>query len=137
MSGHGEKLTRKKEAAIAALLSEPTVAAAAQKAAVAESTLRRWLTLPDFQAAYSAERRSLLERTASRLLSASTHAVNALIKNLVCGIPAAEIRAALGILDQASKSVELLDLSAQLAELREKMEVIDRERSMPRRRGFA
>ena len=41
--GHGQKLTSKQEALIAALLTEPTYAVAAAKAGVAESTLYRWL----------------------------------------------------------------------------------------------
>jgi hypothetical protein len=44
MSGRS-KLTRKQEALIAALLTEPTHAAAAAKAGVSEATLHRWLHL--------------------------------------------------------------------------------------------
>jgi hypothetical protein len=51
MSGP-DKLTRRQEALILALLSEPTHAAAAAKARVSEATLRRWLHLPAFRAAY-------------------------------------------------------------------------------------
>jgi hypothetical protein len=41
MAGHGEKLTRKQEAAIAALLSEPTVEAAAARAEIGHQTLKQ------------------------------------------------------------------------------------------------
>ncbi len=41
MKGHGQKLTRKQEALIAALLTEPTHAAAAARAGVSEATLHR------------------------------------------------------------------------------------------------
>jgi hypothetical protein len=57
MTGHGEKLTRKQEDAIAALLDAPTVAAAAGKAGIGERTLRRWLRIAEFQSAYRRERR--------------------------------------------------------------------------------
>ena len=52
MSGHGEKLTRKQDAAIGALLSQPTISAAAQSVGLGEATLRRWLKDPGFLAAY-------------------------------------------------------------------------------------
>ena len=41
--GHGAKIARKREDAIAALLTQPTVAAAAGVAGIGEKTLRRWL----------------------------------------------------------------------------------------------
>ncbi len=43
MNGHGEKLTRKQDAAIGALLSHPTISAAAQSVGLGEATLRRLL----------------------------------------------------------------------------------------------
>jgi transposase-like protein len=50
--GHGQKLTSKQEVLIAALLTEPTYAAAAAKAGVSAATLYRWLQLPSFRTAY-------------------------------------------------------------------------------------
>ena len=44
MSGHGEKLSRKQDQAVAALLAEPTIAATAVKAEVAGWILRHGLT---------------------------------------------------------------------------------------------
>ena len=40
MSGHGEKLTRKQDAAIGALLSQSTISAAAESVGIGEATLR-------------------------------------------------------------------------------------------------
>ena len=51
-NGHGEKLTRKQEQAVAALLEQPTVLRAATVAGVSERTLRLWLKDPGFKAAY-------------------------------------------------------------------------------------
>src|SRR5262249_61743375 len=48
MKGHGQKLTAKQEALIAALLTEPTYAAAAAQAGVSEATMYRWLQVPVF-----------------------------------------------------------------------------------------
>jgi hypothetical protein len=52
MKGHGEKLSRKQDLAIAGLLTEPTIGEAAQKAGVSEVTLWRWLKQADFTSAY-------------------------------------------------------------------------------------
>ena len=52
LTGHGQKLTRKQEEVIAALLTERTYAAAAAKAGVGERTIYRWLLLPDFCIAF-------------------------------------------------------------------------------------
>lgn len=52
MKGHGQKFSRKQEALIAALLTEPTHAAAAAKAGISPSTLYRWMKMSAFRAAY-------------------------------------------------------------------------------------
>jgi hypothetical protein len=52
MNGHGSKMGRKADLAIACLLAEPTIEGAATKAGVAEGTLRRWLREPGFRALY-------------------------------------------------------------------------------------
>jgi hypothetical protein len=53
------KCPRQAEAAIAALLAEPTIEAAARKAGISESTLLRWLQEPAFKAAFRAARRQV------------------------------------------------------------------------------
>src|SRR5262249_45144903 len=120
MSGRS-KLNRKQEALIAALLTEPTHAAAATKAGVSEATLHRWLHLPEFQAAYRAARRDVEEAAIGRLQQAAGKAVEALERNLTCGHAGNEIRAALGVLDQAVKAVELIDLAVRMDELERKL----------------
>jgi hypothetical protein len=116
MSGK-PKLNRKQEAVIAALLTEPTHAAAAAKARVSEATLHRWLRLPDFQSAYREARRRVVEGAIGRLQQVTNKAVDTLERNLACGQPGSEIRAALGVLDHAVKAVELVDLVERVEEL--------------------
>ena len=48
MKGHGAQLPRKQEAAIAALLSHPSIDLAAKSIGVSSRTLRRWMQLPAF-----------------------------------------------------------------------------------------
>jgi len=117
MSGR-TKLHRKQEALIAALLTEPSHASAAARAGVSEATLHRWLRLPDFQAAYRLARRGVVETAIGRLQQATGKAVDALERNLTCGQAGSEIRAALGILAQALKAVELIDLVGRIEELK-------------------
>src|SRR5262245_43138424 len=109
MSAGRSKQPRKSEQVIACLLSEPTHAAAAAKAGIAEATLQRWLLRPDFQAAYRQARRRIVESALGRLQQATTQAVDALVRNLTSGNPATEVRAALGVLEHATRATELIE----------------------------
>jgi transposase len=68
IKGHGEKLTRLRELALAALMNSSTLEEAAQKAGISVSTLRRWLQNPDFRKDYEEEKRHIRE-TATREIS--------------------------------------------------------------------
>jgi hypothetical protein len=108
----------RREAALAALLTEKTLAEAAAKAGIAERTLKNWLRQPEFQAEYAARRQGVLERTVGQLLQLSGEAVDALRRNLTCGKPAAEVKAADLVLSHAARGHDALDVAAQLAELK-------------------
>jgi len=69
--GHGAKLGRKKEEAIAALLKHVNLEEAARTVRVSPKTLRRWMNDPDFDAAYSKARRSAFSHTVARLQQGS------------------------------------------------------------------
>ena|SRR5271155_4435872 len=122
MRGPSKKLTRKQELAIQALLSEPTYARAAAKAGVDESSLYRWLKLKQFKAAYRAARREVFEGNIALLQRFGNKAVVTLVKNLTCGNPAVEVRAAGAILDYSEHGVEVMDLEERLAEMEERLE---------------
>jgi hypothetical protein len=122
MPGHGEKQSRKREQAIAALLSEPTVEAAAKKAKVADRTLRGWLKDPAFTRDYRAARRQIVEGAVSRIQQATVVAVLTLHRNLNCGNPGTEVRAAQVILEHSTKAVELWDLEQRVEELEHQAE---------------
>ena len=117
MRGHGEKFTRKKEQAVLALLTEPTVDAAAAAAGVSSATLWRWRKLPEFQAQYHEVRRRILEGAILNLQQAANQAVDTLVRNLSCGQPSVEVRAAFGVLDQSLKAQVLLDQEERLSAL--------------------
>jgi hypothetical protein len=119
--GHGDKLSRKMEAAIAALLTQPTVEAAARVADVSERALRKWMRLPEFKAAYAAARGEVLERTVVLLVGAGRQSVETLQLNLAAEKPSDQIRAACALLEYASRGVELLDLAERLAEVERRL----------------
>ena len=60
--GHGEKMSRKGDLLVAALLTEPTLEAAAARAGVAVNTAKNWLKDPAFLAAYREARRRVVEQ---------------------------------------------------------------------------
>src|SRR5476651_820549 len=95
------KINRKGESLIAALLTEPTQATAAEKAGVSEATAQRWLRNERFQAAYRLARRAIVEAAVGKLQLVTGEAVEVLRRNLTCGKPAVEIRAAALILERA------------------------------------
>ena len=72
MAGHGEKFGRKKEEAIAALLTQRNVEEAARVAGIGTRTLLRWLKIPEFDAAYRQARRAAFAQTIARLQQGSS-----------------------------------------------------------------
>ncbi|MBI3464746.1 MAG: hypothetical protein HY000_17075, partial [Planctomycetes bacterium] len=106
MRGHGQKLTRKQEALIAALLTEATHADAAAKAGVSEATLHRWLRLSDFRAAYRHARRELVEGAIGRIQAATGQAVDTLMAVAKDGPKDGDrVRAAIALLDHALRGL--------------------------------
>jgi hypothetical protein len=115
------KLTRKQETAIGFLLTERTQEKAAEKTGVAPATLRRWLSLPAFIFAYRQARRAVVEAAIGQVQRVTSKAVRTLERNLRCGNPSVEVRAAATILEQAGKGVELIDLAERLEQLESRM----------------
>ena len=116
-AGHGSKRPQREDAALAALLSEPTIEQAATTAGISEPTLWRWLADPSFKARYREARRQVVEQAVSALQRAAGESVEALRRNLTCGAPTAEIAAAKAILEQAFRGIEVLDLAARIEQL--------------------
>jgi hypothetical protein len=122
----GNQINHKQEKAIAALLREPTIEAAARKAGVALRTLKGWLVLPEFAAAYATARHQILERTVDRLLATTGEAVETLRESLKADRTADRIRAAVAILEHAHKGMEAGELAREVAELRQQIEELQR-----------
>ena len=119
MSGHGEKFSRKKEAAAAALVTQRTAEDAAQLVGIGPATLRRWQKEPEFDAAYRAAKRAAYGQSIARLHHLSSAAVSTLGKVMLDSAtpPATRVRAADSILAHAAKAIEIEDVEARVTEL--------------------
>ena len=119
MTGHGEKLTRKQDQAIAALLTCPSILDAAHQSGVAEVTLYRWLKLEAFQAGYREARRQVVQQAIVQIQGVCADAVATLraIMQDSAAPASARVSAAKTVLDTAVKAVELEDLEARIATL--------------------
>ena len=107
------------EKVLAGLLSTNTIAEAAKKSKISEPTIYRYLSEDDFKKRYRAVRRELLEGAISQIQLASCDAVNTLKRNLTCGAPSTEVRAAQILLDTAIKGSEHLDILERIELLEE------------------
>src|SRR5438105_4527730 len=124
MAGHGSKFGRKKEEAIAALLTQRNIEEAARAAGIGKHTLIRWLKLPEFQTAYREARRAAVSQSNARLQQASSAAVSTLLKIMVdASAPAsARVRAADRILERAKQGMENEDIEVRVAALEQAAE---------------
>ena len=108
--------------AIAQLLSQKTIKAAAVAAGVAETTLHCWLKDRNFCRVYRRARQRAFDVAVNTLTRITPAAVKALQRNLTCGNPMAEVRAAIAILDKVIAAGAVADLQTEVEELRAKLE---------------
>ncbi len=119
MIGHGAKFGRKKQEAIAALLTHRTTEDAARAVGIGISTLLRWMNEPEFRAAYLQARREAVRQAIARLQQA-TGAAGATILKLMTDptVPAAvRLRAAECVFGLAVKGIEIEDIEVRVSEL--------------------
>ena len=119
MRGHGTQFGRKKEAAIAALLTARNLEEAAKSVGIATNTLLNWMKVPEFQAAYREARRTAYSQAVAKLQQGATAAATTLLKVMLDqGTPASvKVRAAECVMNHSSKAIELEDVEFRVAEL--------------------
>jgi hypothetical protein len=115
----GGKFGRKKEDAIAALLTQRNIEEAAKVAGIGANTLLRWLKVPEFQLAYREARRAAFGQAVARLQQGTSAAATTLLKTLIDpATPASvRVRAAEAIFSHAAKAIEIEDIEARVTEL--------------------
>ena len=119
MRGHGAKFGRKKEEAIAALLSHKSIEDAARAIGLNPNTLLRWLEVPEFRQAYLKARRESVHQAVARMQQATGVAGTVILKLMTDpNVHAAvRLRAAECVFDHAMKGIELDDIETRLAAL--------------------
>lgn len=111
-------ITTKQQKAIAALLSERTIGAAAKKAGIAERTLYTWLNEPDFRAELRSVEKDMLESVTRRLSVGQMHALDTL-ETLITKAKHESTRrqAAIDWLNLSLKFIDVLNLDERLTAL--------------------
>ena len=106
------KFDSKMELAVEALLTEPTIEAAAARAKIGLRTLHRWMETPEFDALYRHSKRKIINFAISRLQQATGEAVQVLrdIMNDTDNPASARVTAARTVIEQALRAVELEEL---------------------------
>ena len=124
MTGHGAKLGRKQEEAIAALLTQRNTEDAARTVGVTPKTLLRWMKLPEFKAAYREARWEGVNQAIARMQQATGAAGTVALKLMTDpSVPAAvRLRAAEFVFDRAIRGVELEDIEARVTALEQTTE---------------
>ena len=119
MAGHGSKLGRKQEEAIAALLTHRNIEEAAGAAGIGARTLLRWLKIPEFQAVYRQARRDAFGQAIARLQQGTSAAATTLLKVMIDpSTPASvRVRAADSVFNHSAKAIEIEDIEARVAAL--------------------
>ncbi len=109
---NGSKLKARQEQAVLVLLETPTIAAAANKIGVNESTLRRWRADPEFQQAMEEARRDAFGDALCRLQAGAGKAVDALLAVVDDdqAKPSARISAARALLEHGHRAKDALEL---------------------------
>jgi transposase-like protein len=119
MNGHGSKFGRKKEEAIAALLTQRNIEEAARSIGVAPNTLLKWQKLPEFETAYREARKAAYRQAVARLQQGTSAAATTLLKTLIDPgtPPSVKVRAAEAIFNHAARAIEIEDIEARVATL--------------------
>ena len=123
MTGHGEKLTRNKQKAIAALLSKPSIPEAAKVVGIGERTLWRWLKDDDFKKEYQEARNQIVIQAIAQVQDGLTEAVKTLRKIMTNDdAPAsARVSAAKAMLDIGVKSIDVEDLETRISHIEQQL----------------
>ena len=116
MSQNDADLTPQQAQAIAALLTQSTVSAAAESAGIGRRTLQRWQSTPAFKAALASAELALIDQSVRRLLGLQEAALGVLSDLMATGTPAIKLRAACSVLEFGTRLRELRNSEDRLAE---------------------
>lgn len=115
----GRAADRKDERIIAALISRPTVRAAAEACGVSETQIYARLRNPAFKEKYDRARRGILEQSTAYIQGLTGEALQKMrdVMNDADAAPQVQLNAASAIVSNCLKLTEQTDVLGQLAEL--------------------
>ena len=116
--------TRLVERAVAALLTKPTIRAAARECGVSSRTLQRVMKQPEFESAYRDARRALVREATAKLTANSGRAADILRKVFDDrkAAPSARVGAAVSTIRLTLEGYELEELERRISDLEKKRE---------------
>jgi hypothetical protein len=117
-------LTPKQKKGLAAILTQPTLTAAAQAAGVAGKTMDRWLKQPAFMAELKTKQAAVIDRASGRLIQELGKAIDTLA-NLAENAESESVRrqAAGELIDKCFAIRERTELEARLSELEKAVKI--------------
>jgi hypothetical protein len=111
-------LSARQQKALAALLVNPTIEAAAASVEIHPRTVKRWLSEDElFVEEYKKLRQHAVDNAICSLQAVMSEAVETLRKNLKAKNPSIQVRAAIALLEQGFKAAEAHDLEQRISEL--------------------
>lgn len=119
-----ERLPKKQQSAIVALISHRTIEEASKAAGVGRTIIFRWLQNDDFQAAYRQARAEVVRHAIAQAQSACSEAVTVLKEIMISAESPASTRvsAAKAVLETSLKAVELEDIISRIEKLEDKIQ---------------
>jgi hypothetical protein len=121
---------RTQERLISALISAPTLEAAAEKAGIGLSTVKRRLKDSEFVAAYRQAQRNLLDRAVNLLAIAAADFAQTLhrVATDLRALPSSQANAAAKGLHAFAKLISISDIEARLSELERSAAILNDRR---------
>lgn len=108
-----------------ALLMSTTRREAAREAGISLSTLERWTANREFQAILEEVQRERITDVLIKSREVLAHGLDALMRNLDCGIPVQEVRAAEAACKIHIRLIELLNFGERLSSLEQRIGTSD------------
>jgi transposase-like protein len=106
------------EAAIAALLTQRNIDEAAKAVGIAPNTLRAWMKVPEFEAAYREARHCAVSQAIAKLQQGAPAAATTMLKVMLDPSNPAlvRLRAAEGVIKLSLKATEVEEVEARVIE---------------------
>ena len=111
------KRGRKLDDFVLAVMSHPTLEAAAEALGITPRTVRRWIQEPEVRERLRGARKDVMNRSLVRLQQSTCEAVDCLVAVLKGESESARVAAARCILEQALRATELNDVQERLDQL--------------------